>query len=284
MHEGFGCITFLSDFGLKDEYVAVCKGVILTIAPEAQILDITHQVSPQNVREAALLLERAVGFMPVAVHLAVVDPGVGTARRPVIAESADGSAFVGPDNGLLRPALARRGGVRRCRIIANSELMLPVPSRTFHGRDIFSPAAAYLFRGVPVEDFGPEILPESLVELPVSLARLEDDRFHAEVIYIDHFGNLELNLKASDLGRIGATVGSRIELQIGGMRLEVPFEATFDSVPEGGVVLTEDSAGSVSISVNRGSAAQVLLSGRRTGSKAVLRLAEGGSGVPAPHY
>ena len=278
MHEDFGCITFLSDFGLEDEYVAVCKGVILTIAPEARILDITHQVSPQNVHEAARLIERAVGFMPVAVHLAVVDPGVGTARRPVIVESADGSAFVGPDNGLLQPALARRGGVRRCRIIANSELMLPVLSRTFHGRDIFSPAAAYLFRGVSIEEFGPEIPPESLVELPVIAARLQDAKFHAEVIHVDHFGNLELNLKAADLGRIGATVGSRIDLQIEGTRLEVPFESTFGSVPEGNVVLTEDSSGSLSISVNRGSAAQVLLSGRRTGSPAILRLAEGSGG------
>lgn len=253
--------------------------MILRIAPRARIVDITHQVRAQDVREGALILERAVEYMPGAVHLAVVDPGVGAARRPVVVESADGSAFVGPDNGLLHPAIARLGGVRRSRRIENPDLMLPSPSHTFHGRDIFSPAAAHLSRGVPIEQFGSEIPPDSLVELQPSRALLQAGQFHAEVIHVDHFGNLELNLKATDLTRIGARFGSRIQLQIGSRSLEAPFMRTFDSVAEGEVVLTEDSSGSVCISVNRGSAARALLATGQTGSSVILGLAED-SGVP----
>jgi S-adenosylmethionine hydrolase len=248
--------------------------VILRIAPRARIVDITHQVPAQDVREGALILERAVEYMPVAIHLAVVDPGVGTARRPVVVESADGSAFVGPDNGLLQPAVAKLGGVRRCRSIENPDLMLPSPSYTFHGRDIFSPAAAHLSRGVPIEQFGAEIPPESLVKLQSTSALLQAGQFHAEVIHIDHFGNLELNLKATDLTQIGARFGSRIQLQIGSRRLEASFMRTFDSVGEGEVVITEDSSGSVCISVSRGSAARALLATGQTGSSVILGLAE----------
>src|SRR5690349_764796 len=154
-------ITFLSDFGLKDEFVGTCHGVMKRFAPEAEIIDVTHGIPPQAILQGALVLANTLPYMPVGVHLAVVDPGVGGGRRAVALRDRDGRLFVGPDNGLLLPA-AERAGIDEVRELANPEYALESISRTFHGRDLFAPAAAHLANGVALEELGPSLAAEGL--------------------------------------------------------------------------------------------------------------------------
>ena len=165
-------ITFLTDFGLQDDFVGTCHGVIKRIAPEAQIIDITHGIPPQAVLQGALVLANTLPYMPVGVHLAVVDPGVGSHRRPLALRDGEGRLYVGPDNGLLLPA-AERAGITEAHELANPSYALETVSRTFHGRDLFAPAAAHLARGVAIGELGPPIDPEALVrlELPRAVVR-----------------------------------------------------------------------------------------------------------------
>src|SRR5437763_10978131 len=158
-------ITFLTDFGLEDDFVGTCHGVIKRIAPDAQIIDLTHGIKPGRILQGALVLANALPYMPVGVHLAVVDPGVGGARRPLVLRDAEGRLYVGPDNGLLLPAADRFGGVAEAHELANPEYALPSVSRTFHGRDLFSPAAAHLALGVAPAAPGPPVGPEALGRL-----------------------------------------------------------------------------------------------------------------------
>src|SRR5690348_11602350 len=163
-------VCFLTDFGLRDDFVGACHGVIKTIAPEAQIIDVTHGIPPQAVLQGALVLANTLPYMPVAVHLAVVDPGVGGSRRPLALCDHDGRFFVGPDNGLLIPA-AERAGIAEAHELANPDYALETISRTFHGRDLFAPAAAHLAIGVALADLGPPIDPELLVRLDLPQPR-----------------------------------------------------------------------------------------------------------------
>lgn len=248
-------ITFLSDYGLTDEFVGVCHGVMRGIAPEVEIIDITHGIRPQSVREGAMVLAQAVGYMPEAVHLAIVDPGVGSGRLPIIVQSEKGACLVGPDNGLLPMAAAKLGGATSCRKIENPDLMLPDPSKTFQGRDVFGPAAAHLARGVVPEEFGPEVPVDSLVALAVPEPRRHDDHFHSVVLHVDRFGNLQLNLTPEELRVIGLAPGSMLEVRVEGHRRLVPYGETFSSVPVGEVVVTEDSYRLLALAINQGSAA-----------------------------
>ena len=141
-------ITFLTDFGLQDDFVGTCHGVIKRIEPEAEVIDITHGIPPQHVLQGALVLRNTLPYMPVGVHLAVIDPGVGGSRRPLALRDAEGRLYVGPDNGLLIPAAERFGGIEEAHELANPDYALQPVSRTFHGRDLFAPAAAYLAKGV----------------------------------------------------------------------------------------------------------------------------------------
>src|SRR5918912_2339961 len=158
-------ITFLTDFGLQDDFVGTCHGVIKRIAPEVDVIDITHGIAPQQVMQGALVLANTLPYMPAGVHLAVVDPGVGGTRRPLALRDREGRLYVGPDNGLLLPAADRFGGVAAAHELANPEYALPQVSRTFHGRDLFSPAAAHLALGVSLGELGPPIDPDALVRL-----------------------------------------------------------------------------------------------------------------------
>ena len=268
MSAKYSYVSFLSDYGLTDEFVGVCHGVIARLAPSVRVIDITHGIRPQNVREGAMVLAQAVSYMPQGIHLAIVDPGVGSSRLPVMIATADGCVLVGPDNGLLPMAAARLGGAIEARKIENEKLMLAKPSRTFHGRDIFSPAAAHLANGVPMSEFGDEVHLDSLVGLKIAEPRLHDDHFHAMVLHVDRFGNLQLNLSPSQLAGLGLSVSSMLEVRLEGHRNLVPYGEAFGSVPQGDIVVTEDSYGLVALCVNCGSAADRF--GAALGSSVIL--------------
>src|SRR5437588_9575703 len=176
-------VTFLSDYGLQDEFVGTCHGVIKRIAADVQIIDLTHGIPPPNALHGALVLAKALEYMPPGIHLAVVDPGVGTARRPLALEDGEGRLYVGPDNGLLVPAAEAGGGVAAAHELANPAYALQPVSRTFHGRDLFAPAAAHIALGVPLEELGPPLDPEVLVRLGVPEPELDSARIGASALY-----------------------------------------------------------------------------------------------------
>jgi S-adenosylmethionine hydrolase len=250
-------ITFLSDFGLKDDFVGTCHGVMKRIAPEAEIIDITHGIPAQSVLQGALVLANTIGYMPIGVHLAVVDPGVGGPRRPLALRDVEGRLYVGPDNGLLLPA-ARKAGVSAAHELANPAYALETISRTFHARDLFAPAAAHLAGGVPLEDLGPPLATDGLVDLDLPEPRFSDGTALATLLYVDSFGNIMLNLTREDVERIGIVSGTRVELELAGERYYAVMARTFADARPGDVILYEDSYGNVSVAISRGSAARML--------------------------
>jgi S-adenosylmethionine hydrolase len=264
----FRTISFLSDYGLVDEFVGVCHGVMLRIAPEVTVIDVCHGIRPQNITEGASVLAQAVPHLPVGVHLAIVDPGVGSGRLPIAVQAADGSWLVGPDNGLLVPAAARLGGATSARRLENPELRAPNPSRTFHGRDIFAPAAAHLARGVPPEELGGELPLQRLVSLRVAVPRLHDGHFHAAVTRVDRFGNLSINVDAAAAAEAGISVGTLLDVGVEGHRLTIPFGEAYASVAPAEPVVMEDSHGQLAVCVNLGSAADRF--GASLGSKVLI--------------
>jgi S-adenosylmethionine hydrolase len=254
---GYGWITFLSDYGLEDNFVGVCHGVVARIAPHARVIDLTHAVPPQDVRHGAVVLAQAVPFMPEAVHLAVVDPGVG-GERGLVAVEAGGHALVGPDNGLLVWAAERLGGVDRAHALQSGAHRLGRVSRTFHGRDVLAPAAAHLAGGTDLAELGPAVDPRRLVRLDPLVARVDDGRIHGNVLLVDHFGNVTLNVSRQQLESVGVALGDRVEVRIGGRAHRLPFAETFSSVPAGKLVLHEDSSSALSVAVNQGRASERL--------------------------
>ena len=252
-------ICFLSDFGLQDDFVGVCHGVIERIAPGTRVIDVTHGVPALAVMQGALVLAGTLPYMPVGVHLAVVDPGVGGGRRPLALRDREGRIFVGPDNGLLIPA-AEAAGIAAAVEIANPAYALPSISRTFHGRDIFAPAAAHLANGVPLGELGPPIDPEALayLDVPEPELRAADAVAAATMLYVDSFGNIALNVTREHLEAIGCARGARVELELGGERYFATAARTFGDAREGDVILYEDSYRNMSIAINRGSAADLL--------------------------
>jgi S-adenosyl-L-methionine hydrolase (adenosine-forming) len=248
-------ITFLSDFGLKDDFVGTCHGVMKRIAPDAEIIDITHGIPPQQVLQGALVLCNTLGYMPSGVHLAVVDPGVGSHRRPLALRAGDGRLLVGPDNGLLLPAADVFGGVEEAHELANPEYALASVSRTFHGRDLFSPAAAHLALGVSLGELGPPIDPQALVRLDVPAPEVGQNRIRAVVLYVDHFGNIQLNLKREHLEEAGVEPGVTVELELALDRYYATAARTFADAHPGDIILYEDSYGNIAIAINGGSAA-----------------------------
>ncbi len=250
-------VTFLSDFGLKDDFVGTCHGVVLRIAPEARIIDITHGIPPQAVLQGALVLANTLPYMPVGVHLAVVDPGVGSHRRALVVQDGEGRHYVGPDNGLLLPA-ADRAGIAAVHELANPEYALPSVSRTFHGRDLFAPAAAHLVRGVPIGELGPPVDHEALVRLELPVPAFGEGSIAATTLYLDSFGNIALNLTKDDLERVGVVPGTRVEIELGGQRYFAVSARTFADARPGDVILYEDSYGNMSIAISNGNAAAML--------------------------
>src|SRR5437764_846857 len=209
---GYDWVTFLSDYGHDDVFVGVVKGVIAGIAPGVRVIDVCHLITPQDVEAGAHALAGAASYMPLAVHLAMVDPQHATPARGVVVETTDGSLFVGPDNGLMSYAWEVRGGVASAVEIANRELWLEQVHATFRGRDIFAPVAGHLASGGPLEDVGPAVKPATLIELPTRTATVDDDHVHAEIRAVDHFGNVSLNLARADLEAAGIVLGDTVEL------------------------------------------------------------------------
>ncbi len=250
-------ITFLTDFGLQDDFVGTCHGVMKRIAPEAEIIDITHGIPPQAVLQGALVLANTIGYMPVGVHLAVVDPGVGGPRRPLVLQDGEGRLYVGPDNGLLLPA-ASRTGVVAAHELANPAYALETISRTFHGRDLFAPAAAHLALGVPVAELGPPVDPEGLVTLDLPPPEVGDAAVVATVLYVDSFGNIVLNLTREDVEQIGIVSGAQVELEHAGESYYAVTARTFADAMAGDVILYEDSYANMSVAISRGSAGRML--------------------------
>jgi len=251
-------ITFLTDFGLEDDFVGTCHGVMKRIAPEAQIIDITHGVKPGRILQGALVLANTLAYMPKGVHLAVVDPGVGGARRPLVLEDGDGRLYVGPDNGLLLPAADRFGGVAAAHELANPAYALERVSRTFHGRDLFSPAAAHLAAGVPIADLGPPIALEELVRVDLPELEVDGAGIHATVLAVDRFGNVSLNVTREQLEAAGVVPGTRVEVVVDGRRYFAVVARTFGDARPGDLILYEDSYANVAVAVSRGSAAELL--------------------------
>lgn len=248
-------VSFLSDYGYADEFVGVCHGVMLRIEPGLRIIDIGHDVSPHDVRAGALMLARAVQYLPECVVLAVVDPGVGTDRRRV-AVRVEGGHFVGPDNGLLAPAVAMTGGALAAAELTSEEHRLAAPGPTFDGRDVFAPAAAHLAAGGTLSDLGEAVDPLSLQPGLLPLTREEDGTLHGEVLWVDRFGNAQLNVDPEELSRLGLRPGDAVELRVGDEARVARWVASYAEGREGALVLVVDSYGLVSAAVNRGSAAE----------------------------
>lgn len=258
----FGWITFLSDYGHDDAFVGVCHGVVARIAPDVRIIDVCHEVAPQDVEQGATTLLSAVEYLPDAVHLAIVDPGVGTSRRGVVVRTGSGSLTVGPDNGVASLAWHALGGAEEAYCIDNPALWLKNPSKTFHGRDVFAPVAAHLARGVDLSEVGDPVDIDSLAHISVRDAEIDDDHVHGEVWSVDHFGNLSLNVQRGDLEAAGMNLGDTVELRLHGRTLQVPFTVTFGEVPPGRTALCEDSFRRITVAVNLGHAAKTLRAGR----------------------
>jgi hypothetical protein len=249
-------ITFLTDFGLQDEFVGTCHGVIAGIAPDARVIDVAHGIPPQAVLQGALVLRNATRYLPVGVHLAVVDPGVGGNRHAVAVRTQDGRTFVGPDNGLLMLA-ADELGVEAAHELAEERYRLPEVSRTFHARDVFAPAAAHLANGVSIEELGPQLDPVSLVRVDVPEPEVGRSQLGATVLSIDRFGNVATNVRRRHVDELGFASGDRVEIRLTLDRYYALVAGTFADAPPGELILYEDSYGFVTLAISRGDAARL---------------------------
>ena len=263
----FHCLTFLTDYGLEDAFVAVCHGVVSQITPDLRIIDITHLIPLGDIRRGAVVLAQAAAYFPPAVHVAVVDPGVGTTRRAV-AVQAGGSLFVGPDNGLLSVAVEACGGAARAVSLTSRALWRDTSAATFHGRDIFMPVAARLAAGAPLDAAGTPVDVASLVTLPPPECRLTAGAAHLEVVTADRFGNLQLSLRGVDAPRAGLVTGATVTVAWAGGEITAPFVRTFGDVAPGEVLCYLDSGDWVAIAVSGGDAARRL--GLRAGTRVTL--------------
>jgi S-adenosylmethionine hydrolase len=248
-------VTFLSDYGLDDDFVGVCHGVLARLAPHVRVVDVTHGIARHDVRGGALVLRRALPFMPAGVHLAVVDPEVGAQRRAVALLCAEEDRIlVGPDNGLLMEAAERFGGVAEAIDIGRSPLRLEPVSASFHGRDVFAPIAAQLAAGAPLESAGDPLDPDELVALDLPRAQLTGDGLLAHVLQADRFGNVVLDVEHRPHAGSGLRLGRAVT--VNGER--ALYATTFADVPEGGLLLYEDGYRTLALAVNRGSALATL--------------------------
>ncbi len=266
MTAGFDTISFLSDYGLADEFVGVVKAVIRAIAPAAKVIDVSHEVAPHDVRAGSLVLARSIQYLPPGVVLAVVDPGVGTSRRALAVEvgGADGddgpsdrSVLIGPDNGLLAPAVALAGGARRAVALTNDEWHLAAPGPTFAGRDIFGPAAAHLCTGVELDELGEPVDPFTLVPGLIPLSREEKGGVEGEVLWVDRFGNAQLNVGPDEID----AMGSPIVVRIGERTRSAARVTSFAELSAGQVGLVVDSYGLLAVALDQRSAAAELTLG-----------------------
>lgn len=248
-------ICFTSDFGMGDTWVGMCHAVIHRSCPQARIVDLAHDIPPFDIRKAAVVASSGVWQLPDALHLAVVDPGVGGGRRDLVLITAGGSTLVGPDNGVLIPASWRSGGVVEAYSIVPEHLDFRAPLPTFHARDILAPAAAILACGVQASVIGEPLDPDALTPAPFSLFSAEDDILAAEVIDIDRFGSFRMAIPAESATE-RLVPGARLEIAIGHVQIEAPFGRTFSDVDQGAPVALIDSSGWLTVAVHMGSAAE----------------------------
>ena len=250
-------VCFLSDFGLADDFVGTCKGVMHKIAPGVSVVDLTHEVPDYGVEAGAELLEHATRYMPSdAVYLAVVDPGVGTERRGIALLTNSGAMLVGPDNGLLVAAAESLGGISAAVALTEERYHLHPVSNTFHGRDIFAPVAAHLVAGVGILDLGEAVDPDSLYRVgPESSPPDRGGGLSTRILSIDHFGNARLSVTTE---RSGLEYGDALTVDAGDGEMSVRYVETFGSARAGELVLVPDSHWRLSLAINEGSAAQAL--------------------------
>jgi S-adenosyl-L-methionine hydrolase (adenosine-forming) len=247
---GYGWISLTTDYGTFDGFVAACHGSIARIAPGVRVIDVTHHVPPADVARGATVLAQTAPYLPESVHCAVVDPGVGTARRGIAIGTPNG-VLVGPDNGLLVRAADALGGPETVVELANKDWFLGDVSRTFHGRDVFAPAAARIANGAALTDAGPAVDPGTLVRLPEPVVAVGDGWIESEVMTVDRFGNVQLAATGEVLTGLGT------DLMVNGT-VRARRGATFADVDAGDLLVYEDSAGQVGIAVNNGRAVVVL--------------------------
>jgi S-adenosylmethionine hydrolase len=252
-------ITFLSDYGLRDDFVGVCHAVIATICPQARVIDLTHGVPRHDAQAGALILAGALPYLPVGVHLAVVDPDVGAERRAVALRCADERLLVGPDNGLLTPAAEAAGGIVEAVEIAHSPFRLQPVSATFHGRDIFAPVAAHLAAGAALAEAGAPLDPAALVTLELPEPGRDGEALIAHVLYVDGFGNAQLDIDHEQLAGTGLRMGRPAWVQpTGGEGLHAHYARTFADVARGELLIYEDAYRRLAVAVAHGSAAERL--------------------------
>ncbi len=249
-------ISLTSDFGYQDEWVAAMKGVIRKLDPQVEIVDLTHQIPPFDICKGAVVLAAALPFLPVGIHVAVVDPGVGTERRGVLIQVHRGDILLGPDNGLLVHATKRLGGIENVFLLENKSLFHSPPHPTFHGRDIFAPVAAHLSRGTPPQEVGGSIDPDELVPPPWKEARTRSGALFCQVIDIDRFGNLRLSAEVERLSELPLAVGEDILVDIGERMFEGRLETTFGKVEKGKIILYPDSSGWLGLALREDNLAQ----------------------------
>jgi S-adenosylmethionine hydrolase len=247
-------IGFISDFGLEDTWVGVCHAVIYRACPLARIVDLGHQIPPFDIRKGAATAAGGVYQIPEAIHLIVVDPGVGGGRRDLCIVTGNGTRLVGPDNGVLLPAAARAGGIQLAIALDAEKIDRDAPLPTFHARDVLAPAAAALACGVQPSSLGAAIDEDSLVPAPFGAYSLEGGVVNGEALEADRFGSLRFNIPAEDLEKLGLRAG-RLEIGIGHNSLVVPFASTYSDVADGEPVALVDSSGWLTLAVNTGSAA-----------------------------
>jgi S-adenosyl-L-methionine hydrolase (adenosine-forming) len=249
-------ITFLSDYGLADDFVGICHGVIAGICPAARIIDVTHGIPRHDTRAGAIVLGEALAYLPIGVHLAVVDPDVGAQRRAIALRLADGRLLVGPDNGLLSLAARAGGGIAEAADIARSPYRLEPVSATFHGRDIFAPVAAALAAGATVAEAGEPLDPDDVVWLELPGPARDGDALVAHVRYIDRFGNLQLDAGHEELSETGLKLGRTALIELAdGTSHRLPFHRTFADAGRDELLLYEDAQRRLAIAVRHGDAA-----------------------------
>lgn len=269
MTSKYSTISFLSDYGTRDEFVGVVKSVIYEIAPSCRVVDLTHEIEPFDIRAGSLSLARCVSYVASGVVLAVVDPGVGSNRRAIAVEVADGKGvFVGPDNGLLAMAIALAGGAGRAVCLTNTDYHLDAPGETFAGRDIFGPVAAHLCNGIDLSELGELIDPALLLPGVVPLPREENGSLHGEVTWVDRFGNCQLNVGPDEVTNFGEVVRVEIGSLLSGASASrepvvraLKIVQSYDQIGSG-LGLVVDSYGMLSLCVDRGSAANELQIGQ----------------------
>jgi S-adenosylmethionine hydrolase len=251
-------VTLLTDYGRDDDFVGVCHGVIRGIHPEAQIVDITHGVERYAVRQGALVLRNTLPYMPAGVHVAVIDPQVGTERRALALRTADGRILVGPDNGLLSLAWERCGGIDLAVDVTRSPHRLEPVSATFHGRDIFSPVAAHLARGAELADAGDQLDQDELQVVGLPEPHVEDGTLVGHALVVDRFGNVALNVDHEDMAGTGITLGGTVEIEAAGELYLATYAQTFADVRPGELLIYEDAYRTLAVAINRGDAAGTL--------------------------